>query len=48
MNPLPDLFHILPELFIAGMAMALLIYGAYAGESSVGFVKVSERRPMKT
>ncbi len=35
MNPLPDLFHILPELFIAGMAMALLIYGAYAGESSV-------------
>ena len=35
MNPLPDLFHIFPELFIAGMAMALLMYGAYAGESSV-------------
>jgi NADH-quinone oxidoreductase subunit N len=35
MNQLPDLVPILPELFIAGVAMMLLIYGAFVGESSV-------------
>ena len=35
MNQLPNFVHILPELFIAGMAMALLMYGAFVGETSV-------------
>ena len=35
MNQLPNFIHILPELFIAGIAMVLLIYGAFVGESSV-------------
>ncbi len=34
MTQLPNIAHILPELFIAVMAMALLLYGAFAGESS--------------
>ncbi len=34
MTQLPDLTPVLPELIIAAMAMALLIYGVFAGESA--------------
>ena len=35
MTPLPDLTYILPELIVVVMAMVLLIYGVFAGETSV-------------
>ena len=35
MTQLPDLTYILPELIVVVMAMVLLIYGVFAGETSV-------------